>query len=165
MVEGADDAVSIFYVLPIALLGFAFGRRGGLIAGCVGLSLYSLWSIGADPSSSVLGWASRAAPMLLLGVLVGGAADRQRAFAESQRQLLTARLRARDAAEINDSIVQGLAVAKWSLEAGAYDRGLDVLTDTIETAEALVADLLGDRPVRAAVLHGWPAAVPEDGGT
>jgi hypothetical protein len=160
-VEGTDEAVSILYVLPITLLAFAFGRRGGLVAGCVGLSLFTVWAIGDDVSLSLFGWLSRVVPMLLLGVLVGGAADRQREFADMQRQLLTARLRARDAAEINDSIVQGLAVAKWSLEAGAYDRGLDVLTDTIQTAEDLVADLLGDRPVRAAVLRRQPPAAPE----
>ena len=86
--------------------------------------------------------------MLLLGVLLGSAADRLRAAAEVEKALVGARLRVREAAEINDSIIQGLSVAKWWLEAGDRDRGLALLTETIETTEALVGDLLRGRPLQ-----------------
>jgi hypothetical protein len=88
-----------------------------------------------------------------LGALVGDASDRQRRVAEVERQLLVAELRAREAAEINDSIIQNLAAAKWSVESGNCARGLEVLTDTILTAEALVDGLLHDRSFHSADLH------------
>ena len=94
LVKDADQAICVLYVLPIALVGFAFGRRAGLLAGVGGVGLFAL------------------------------------------------------SAEINDSVVQGLAAAKWTLEGGGHDRGIDLLTATMQVAEALVADLLADRPLR-----------------
>jgi hypothetical protein len=59
-----------------------------------------------------------------------------------ERDLIESEISQREAAEINDSIVQGLAAAKWAFEAGASDRGLEVLDETIRTSQALVSDLL-----------------------
>ena len=99
--------------------------------------------VAADP----LGWLGRVAPIMLLGFLVGGASDQLRAAAQTKQALFTAQLREREAAEINDSIIQGLAAAKWSMEAGEIERGLDALTDTIATTESLVAALLRNQPL------------------
>jgi hypothetical protein len=52
--------------------------------------------------------------------------------------------RHRDAIEINDSVVQALVAAKWALEVGNVERGLDAVSDALGTAQQLVADLLGD---------------------
>ena len=60
-----------------------------------------------------------------------------------QRELQKAMLARREAGEINDSIVQRLAVAKWMLEAGDTDKGLAMVGDTMEVAQRLVTQLLG----------------------
>lgn len=74
--------------------------------------------------------------------------------ATAQERATAAVARAREAAEINDSIVQGMTVAKWSLEAGNLDRSLDVLTDTMTTAQDLVSQLLSiDHPVEPGELR------------
>jgi hypothetical protein len=152
-VSRAEEAITLLFVLPIALLAFAFGRRAGVIAGGVGVVLAATWVFVDHVELRVLGWLAFSVPLILLGALVGDASDRQRRVAEVERQLLVAELRAREAAEINDSIIQGLAAAKWSVESGSYQRGLEVLTDTIVTAEALVDGLLHDRSIRSADLH------------
>lgn len=95
----------------------------------------------------LIGWLSRAVPMLLLGALVGGAAEQQRRAAAAERDLLLAELRARRVAELNDSIIQRLAVAKWAAESGMYERSLDVLTETVESTQSLVSELLDGRSV------------------
>jgi hypothetical protein len=64
--------------------------------------------------------------------------------ADVRRDLGVAIARHRDAVEINDSVVQALAVAKWSLEAGNTQRALDAIADALTTAHHLVLDLLGD---------------------
>jgi hypothetical protein len=146
MIHGTDP-ITVFYIFPVALLAMTFGSRTGVVAGVFGVLLIIAWgaieSVAADP----LGWLARGAPIMLLGFLVGEASDQLRAAAQTQQALFAAQLREREAAEINDSIIQGLAAAKWSIETGEIERGLDALTDTIATTEALVAALLRSQPL------------------
>ena len=147
VVAGPSEAISLFYVLPISLVAFAFGRTAGLAAGALGFGLFALWALTEDVPFGVIGWLSRAVPMLLLGALVGAAAEQQRRAAAAERDLLLAELRARRVAELSDSIIQRLAVAKWAAEAGKHDRSLDVLTETVESTQPLVSELLEGRSV------------------
>lgn len=145
VVEGAAEAVCLLYVLPIALVAFAFGRTAGALAGALGFVLFAVWALVDDVEFGAVGWLARALPMLLLGVLVGGAAEHQRQAAAAERELLLAQLRARRAAELNDSLVQRLAAAKWAAEAGKHERSLDLLTETVGAAQLHVSALLDSR--------------------
>lgn len=49
----------------------------------------------------------------------------------------------RRALELNDTIVQGLAVAKLAFETNHFEMGLASVTDTLKRAQALVGRLLG----------------------
>jgi hypothetical protein len=144
------DAYSMLYALPVALLAIAFGRRAGLVAGVTAVGLIVVWTLTADVSLTATGWASRAVPLLLLGVLLGDASEREaRAETERRRFEAAARLH-RQAIEVNDSIIQGMAAAKWSFEAGSIDAGLTTLDDTLGRARELVSGLIrqagmGDR--------------------
>ena len=141
----AVDAYSMFYVLPVALLATSFGLRGGLDAGLLAIALIAVWAVVRDVSLGPTGWASRVVPLMLLGVLLGEASDRERrtatlyAFA---REVAAAAMLHREAIEINDSLVQGMAAAKWALEAGQVDAGLQTLTETITRAHELVSVLI-----------------------
>ena len=159
-VRHPEQSVSLLYVLPIALVAFAFGRRAGALAGVLGVVLLALWVLLDGRSFGVLGWLSRSVPMLLLGVLVGGAAEQQRRAAAAERELLVAQLRARRAAELTDSVIQGLSAAKWAAESGNHERTLDVLSETVESAQPIVSDLLGSRSVQR---DGADAAAPPPG--
>lgn len=91
---------------------------------------------------SPLGWAAQVIPLLLIGVLLGEVVDRFRQ-AEAERRRLEAAARShREAVEINDTIVQGLTAAKWSLEAGDAGRALDLMTETLDLGHRLVSDLI-----------------------
>jgi energy-coupling factor transporter transmembrane protein EcfT len=141
------DPITVFLIFPVALLAMAFGLRAGLIAGLIGVVLTVAWVALQGISLSALGWVVRVLPIVLLGVLVGWTTDRERAAEQTERALFEARLREREAAEINDSIVQRLAVAKWTMEAGHTDEGLTMLADTIATSESLVVALLRHEPL------------------
>jgi K+-sensing histidine kinase KdpD len=149
VVRDPQEGACLFYVLPIALVAFAFGRLAGALAGVLGIALFGVWVLLEGASFGVIGWLSRIVPMLLLGLLVGGAADQQRRAAAAERSLLVAQLRARRAAELTDSVIQGLSAAKWAAESGNHVRTLDVLSETVESAQPIVSDLLEDRVVRA----------------
>lgn len=136
------DVVTTLYTLPIALLAVTFGLRGGLLSGIAGVVLVVVWAVLRDVDISPLGWAAVCLPLLLLGALLGQASDQ---IVDSERErvaLERAAERQRDAVEINDTIVQGMSAAKWSLEAGNIDRGLETLSDTLRLAHELVSDLL-----------------------
>lgn len=138
----AVDAYSMLYVFPVALVATACGRRAGTEAGLLAVGLIVLWTVVRDVSLTPTGWVSRVLPILLLGALVGDAADRLRRGEEERRRLEAAALLHREAIEINDSLVQGMVAAKWSFEAGSADAGLRMLNDTIERAHDLVSGLI-----------------------
>ena len=156
-VGDADDAISMLYVLPVALLALSFGLRAGLGAGAFAVGLLVLWVTTAGESLSVFGWLSRAVPPLLLGLLVGAATDRIRDAARTERHAAEVALLQREAAEINDHVLQQMAAAKWLLEAGLTEDGVDLLADTMETAQQLVARMLGPDSV---LLEGPRRAPP-----
>ncbi|HEX2893625.1 MAG TPA: hypothetical protein VHO29_06435 [Marmoricola sp.] len=151
-----NDAYSMFYALPVALLATTFGMRAGSAAGLLGVGLIGVWTTVDHIHLTPTGWASRVVPILLLGVLVGEATDRLRAMEADRRRLEAAALLHRQAIEINDSLVQGMAAAKWSLEAGSVDVGLRLLDDTITRAHDLVSGL-----IRSADMGGHTEALPD----
>jgi signal transduction histidine kinase len=140
--DGAGDAAGLLYVLPVALAAVAFGRRAGLAAGLVGVALVVLWAVLRNADISLLGWVSRVVPLLLLGVLLGDATERLGAADLRRRELEAAAQRHRDAAEISDSLIQGMTAARWALEAERHDVALRTLEETISRGQQLVSDLL-----------------------
>ncbi len=155
--SSAEDAVSVLYVLPVALLALAFGCRVGLGAGLGSVALLVLGSQLTGVSFTPLGWSARITPLILLGTLVGFASDQLREADERERSYARVALLQREAAEINDGIVQGLAVAKWLLEAGETERGLEAVRQTMLTTQHLVSRMLGaDSPLPGDRLRSQP---------
>lgn len=146
-VAGVEDAISVLYVLPVALLALTFGFRIGVAAGVAAVGLLVAWVIHGGETLSALGWISRVTPLLLLGALAGIASDRMREAERTQRYAMAVALLQREAAEINDSIFQGLAATKWMLEAGEVERGLATLEQTMVTTQELVSRMLGSDSV------------------
>jgi hypothetical protein len=152
----ATDAYSMLYALPVALLATTFGIRAGAWAGVLAVGLIALWAVTDHITLTPVAWAARVVPILLLGVLVGEATDRIRSIEADRRRLEAAALLHREAIEINDSLVQGMAAAKWSFEAGSIDVGMRLLDDTITRAHDLVSGL-----IRRAEMGGRTEALTE----
>lgn len=138
----AADAYTMLFVLPVALLAVAFGLRAGLLAGLTAVGLTVTWALIQQVSLGPLAWTSRVVPLLLLGVLLGHAADRVRRAESRRRDLEAAALLHKQAIEINDSLIQGLAAARWTLQAGHEERGLVMLDETIDRAQQMVSGLI-----------------------
>jgi hypothetical protein len=152
----SGDAVSLLFTLPIALLATTFGLRGGLVAGLVATLMLVLWVFRAGVDLSPLGWASRLAPLLLLGYLLGDAVDRLRRAEAARLRLEDAARRHRDAVQLNDAIVQSLSAAKWALEGGDLDGGLQIVTETLHLGNQLVSDLIRSTDLRPLWMGGAP---------
>lgn len=138
----SPDAYSTLYVLPVALAATAFGERGGLLASLVAVALLVVTAVLQDASPDAGGWVTRVVPILLLGILLGRATDRARRAEAERRRLEVAALLHREAIEINDSLVQRMTAAKWSLEAGHTDAGVEALTVAVAEAHRLVSGLI-----------------------
>ena len=68
----------------------------------------------------------------------------RRAAEETALKLRESQARQQQALELNDTIVQGLAVAKMALETGHTEKGLEAVTESLKRVKALVKDLLDD---------------------
>ena len=68
----------------------------------------------------------------------------QRQSAEAREQLAAVALRQRHALEVNDDIIQGLAVADFALNLEDYDKARTAIADTLAAARRFVTDLLVD---------------------
>ncbi|MEU8222482.1 hypothetical protein [Kribbella sp. NPDC048915] len=136
------DAYFLLYVFPIALLALTFGCRAGLAAGLVAVGLIVGWAVVRSVSFTATGWLAHAVPMVVLGVLLGRAADRMRSAEAARVEVEAAALLHREAVEINDLLVQGMAAARWSFQAGQIDAGLQILDETLTQAQELVSELI-----------------------
>lgn len=143
LVHGDADSLSQLYVLPVALVAFAFGYRAAVAAGVVAVLLLVLWSAVTGTSLSPLAWTCNVGLILLLGALVGISADRIRDARRAERYASAIALMQRDAAEVNDTVVQSIAAAKWMLESGQIERAGALLDETASTAQGLVSRVLG----------------------
>jgi hypothetical protein len=76
-----------------------------------------------------------------LGVVANLAVQRVEA-SDIKLQLAESKLRRKQALEINDNIVQGLAVAKYAFEAGQTAEGMAAVEGTLAAARAIISNLL-----------------------
>ena len=157
------DAIAMLYVLPISLIAISFGLRAGIIAGSIAVGLLAIWTLLSDVSLTPLGWLSRITPLVLIGAFIGSASDRMRAADAAERRADAIAMLQRDGAEINDSIVQNLAAAKWAIEAADVERARSILDDTIVTGQKLVTRVLGaESPVHDQIRRSRRTARPSN---
>ena len=157
--DGSGQAITVLYVLPIALLAVTFGFRGGLVAAAVGFGLFAILQVlHSSGDIDADGWAVRAVAMFLLGALLGRATDHtlasERATLAEQRrrcQFEEQNHRYAEAIEISDSLVQKMVAAKWMAEQGRSEESAQVLASTIAEGERMVAGLL---PIQMAAPAG-----------
>lgn len=136
------DPYSMLFALPVALVATTYGLRAGVLGGALAFGLTALWAVTQHISLSPTDWVSRAVPLMLLGVLVGHATDRERGAEVERRRLEASALLQREAIEINDSLVQSMAAARWAFDIGEVDSGNKILDQTIVRGQDLVSGLI-----------------------
>ncbi|MST32378.1 hypothetical protein GHK86_06545 [Acidimicrobiaceae bacterium USS-CC1] len=154
-VDRAGEAVALLYVVPIALAGLRFGRRGSLLTTGIGTAAFAgLELTRARGDIDVTGWVAPLLAMTLMGVLVGRLSD-STATNQATVRLQADRLEELDdawraTARAGDSIVQQVAAARWMLEAGNGPGALAALEATVaEGISELSSSLSPFTPARA----------------
>jgi signal transduction histidine kinase len=70
------------------------------------------------------------------------------------------RQRERQALELNDTVLQGLVVAKMALDLNQPERSQEAISSSIEAASRIITDLLGRSPDGATLVRSGPAELP-----
>lgn len=161
---GERDAATAFFALPVALLAVTFGRRGGIGAGTGAAAAVLLWGAATGDFREGAAWAVVVA-LGALGVLLGEAVEDLMASERAARAAEASRYRAEqaarklaEAAEVNDKIVQSIAVAKWALESGETERATQMLDQAVGSGQLIVSALLreADEALDGAVVTSDP---------
>jgi hypothetical protein len=152
------DASTMLYALPVALVAITAGLRPGTGSGLLAVVLVGLCALAKGVALTPAEWVWRVAPILVLGVLLGHATDRLRSAQLERRRLEAAAMLHREAIEINDTLIQGMAAAKWAFDAGREDSGKEILDQTILQAQELVSSLIrrADMGARSETLAATP---------
>ena len=129
------QAGAVLFVIPVALLALADGLRGGLIGALLAAALTAVWVVGDDIELEWLGWTSRIVAFLLIGTLVG-------AFQDLARRQVERDLGERYAAELHDSVVQSLVLARYAMGEG-QDPAPHV-EQALESAKVIISERLGE---------------------
>lgn len=116
VVHDPGALIANFYTVPIALLAMVFGLRAGLAAAAFALALVWAWGAIRSQHLALLGYSTRAAVFVVVGVLVGYYAERlRRDIAERRRAEAELEIRAHDLEVSNTQ----LTLAVTQLEAFA----------------------------------------------
>src|SRR5688572_24634058 len=86
VVSDPNEAVTVLYTLPIAMIALALGAGAGVVAALVALALTGLWATIDDVDIGVLGYVTRGTCFLLLGGVLGHFATRLRSAYDTVRQ-------------------------------------------------------------------------------
>jgi PAS domain S-box-containing protein len=81
--------------------------------------------------------------------------SRSKRTEESEERLVAALTQQRQALELNDEVVQGLAVAKMALETGDRDLALRTVDSTLAAARTIVGRLLSHSDFGEKLAGGW----------
>ncbi len=73
------------------------------------------------------------------------------------------RLRERQALELNDTVLQGLVVAKMALDLDQPDRSQEALSSSIAAASKIITDLLGRTENGPTLVRSTPALIERSG--
>ena len=155
------EPATIAYAVPVALAGIALGARAGMAAAVAGAALYWLGAYIDGETLSAGHLSYRLGALLFLGAVVGALASRL-SEAEHASQLQH-ELRSR-AVELNDTVVQGLALSRYQIDGGDATAAADTLETTLGRAQELVADLMGDKELEPGALRRARAADVGDRG-
>jgi hypothetical protein len=152
LVSDPAEAGALLFVVPIALLALTDGTRGGVLGAVIGSILVVVWVVVDDVELGVLGFASRIAAFVLIGLVVGRYEDLARSY---ERR----RLDEHYATELHDRVVQSLVVARYHLDDRPEAQA--AVDAALTGAKDIISSRLGDvTPGELRISRPHPAVPP-----
>lgn len=100
LVSGRGDALSLLYVIPVALLALELGTRAGVIAAIVTIAATGAWMATESTGLGLTALLVRALIFLSVAIIVGRFSDRMRVHSAREERLLRSGL---DLARLDES--------------------------------------------------------------
>jgi hypothetical protein len=141
---GADSFLFLLYALTTVFFAASYPPMGQLVLLVFTWACYlGAIAVSDDPANAAT--VATRLGLLLTIAFIAHFLSRELARSEDLiHRYQQNELRHRQALEINDSIVQGLVVAKFALEKGEHSQGKQAVERTLTAAGKLVSDLIGD---------------------
>ena len=137
VVESPREAITVLYVIPVAIVAIELGLVAGLVAAVVSFAAFVVWDQVSDAGVTAIGYLSRAGAFGGIALVVGTLAERLR-HAERRVSRLS------EAEDFSSSVVQSLTVAHLALERGETAEARDAVGQTLRAAVGMVGDHLPD---------------------
>ena len=131
------QAITVLYVVPIAITALAAGMRGGIAGAFVSTALLSLWFVIDDIHIGMSGWISRLIAFFVTGALVGR-------YEDLARTLARRRADEQAATEVHDGVVQALVIATYELQRGNTPGAEAAVEEALAAAKAIISARLPD---------------------
>ena len=170
--DAQAEPAAILYAVPVVLLAIAIGPAAGIVGGAAAGTLFWAADRFNDASLDPAANAYRFLALVFLGGIAGSlssrlaVAERNRLAAEREAARVKEQLAQRDelgrrAVELNDEVVQGLALAGYLLEAGDATAATTALRAALQRAQGIVGDLIEAGDVEPGDLRRERAAETE----
>jgi diguanylate cyclase (GGDEF)-like protein/PAS domain S-box-containing protein len=75
--DNAADAISVLFVIPIAMVALDFHWRGGLAAGAIGTLVIVIWAAVESQPVTIVGYCTRTVAFIVTGIGIGVMAERR----------------------------------------------------------------------------------------
>lgn len=168
-VDAPSEPGAILYSIPVVLIAIAVGPAAGAVAGATAGALFWAAARFQDESLDALEIGYRLLALIFLGALAGilatrlAESERNRVAAEREAADARARLALREelgrrAVELNDEVVQGLALSGYLLSAGDAEAAASSLRSTLGRAQKIVGELIASGPLEPGALRRDRAA-------
>src|SRR4051812_16709137 len=134
-IDDPREAVTVLYVVPIALCALALGIRAGLLAAGIATALLAIWVVASDVEIGMTGWLARVVTFFGIGLLIGR-------YEQLGGQLERRHAEERAAAEVQEGVVQSLVVATYELRRGNAPAAQEAVDEALASAKLIISTRL-----------------------
>ena len=132
VIDDPRQAITVLYVVPIALCALALGLRAGVISACLATSLLAIWVAVSDAEIGMSGWLARVITFFLIAILVGR-------YEQLARRLARQAAEERAAAEVQDGVVQSLVIATYEMRRRDFDAAGAAVEEALAAAKRIIS--------------------------
>jgi hypothetical protein len=134
-IDDPRQAITVLYVIPIALCALALGSRAGVVAAIVATGLLAIWVVASDVEIGMSGWLARVLTFFIIALLVGR-------YEQLARRLVRQQAEERAATEVQEGVVQSLVIATYELRRGNTPAAEAAVDEALASAKRIISSRL-----------------------
>ena len=137
-----SDGWLFLLIVPIAIVAVEFSFAGGFVAALLAALSVIMFKVVGGVDYSLTGVAVRTVAFAFAGAGIGYLVEERKRREQALQQLERQASEHQEGLQLNDDVVQGLAVAKMALEMGDADKARNTLEATLKRAQEIASQRL-----------------------